>query len=89
MAGNTTRSNINIRFISWNIKGLNYIVKTKKVISYLQSLKGDIFYFLQETPLHNSDVSRIKSAWISHCFHSKFGVHERVAAILVHKNIAF
>lgn len=88
MAGNTTRSNINIRFISWNVKGLNNIVKTKKVLSHLQSLKGDIIFF-QETHLRTLDVSRIKSAWISHCFHSKFGVKARGAAILVHKNVAF
>ncbi len=43
---------------------------------------------MQETHLRTSDVSNIKSAWISHCFHSKFGVKARGAAILVHKNTA-
>lgn len=78
----------NLRFISWNLKGANQVVKRNKVMTHLKQLRGDIF-FLQETHLCSSEVNRIKRPWIGHFFHSKFPVRARGAAILIHKNVPF
>lgn len=77
-----------IRLISWNVKGMNNNVKSNKVISHLQELKGDLF-FLQETHLCKSESSRIKKPWMSHLFHSRFSERARGAAIIIHKDVAF
>ncbi len=74
--------------ISWNTKGMNKAVKIRKVMMQMQHLKGDII-FLQETHLKTSDVQRIKRAWMSHVFHSKFSAKARGAAIIISKNIQF
>lgn len=61
MAGNKTKDNNNIRFVSWNIKGVNQITKLNKVMAHLSQFKGDIL-FLQETHLRAADVPRLKKA---------------------------
>ena len=53
-----------------------------------QHLNGDII-FLQETHLKSSDTLRIKRAWMSHLFHSKFSHKARGAAIIINKNVRF
>ena len=83
----TTRGKT-LRFISWNLKGINQTIKRNKVMSHLNLLRGDVF-FLQETHLRSSDVNRIKRPWLGHTFHSKFPCRARGAAILVHKNVPF
>jgi exonuclease III len=76
------------RFVSWNVRGVNGAIKRGKAISQLRQLKGDI-YFLQETHLKTSEISRIKRPWMSHVFHFKFSARARGAAIIVSKNITF
>lgn len=63
-------------------------IKIGKVLTQLQHLKGDVM-FLQETHLRTSDTTRIKRAWMSHLFHSKFTEKARGAAIIIHKRIMF
>ena len=41
----------NLRFISWNLKGANQVVKRNKVMTHLKQLKGDIFFFTGDPPL--------------------------------------
>lgn len=53
-----------VRFISWNVKGLNGPVKRTKVFSHLKQLKPDIL-FLQETHLRVEDHNRLNRNWIS------------------------
>lgn len=60
-------------FISWNLKGVNQSVKLNKVMTHLRQLRGDIF-FLQETHLRCSEVTRIRRPWIGDVIHSKFCV---------------
>lgn len=88
MSNTTTPQNQGCRFVSWNVRGVNGIIKRGKVISHLRQLRGDI-YFLQETHLKTSEISRIKRPWMSHVFHSKFSVRARGSAIIISKNITF
>lgn len=77
-----------VRFISWNVKGLNGPVKRAKVFSHLKQLKPDIL-FLQETHLRLEDHNRLRRNWISQIFHSKFTSRSRGVAILVAKSTQF
>lgn len=78
----------NIKFVSWNVKGLNIPAKSGKILSHLQSLKGDIC-FLQETHLRSREISRIKKPWMGHLFHSRYSERARGAAIIIHRDVVF
>lgn len=78
----------NLRFISWNLKGVNQSAKLDKVMIYLRQLRADIF-FLQETHLRFSEVTRIRRPWKGDVFHSKYSARARGAAILIHKSVPF
>ena len=58
-----------VRFISWNIKGLNGPVKRARIFNHLKYLKCEIA-FLQETHLLLKDQIRLRKAWVGHVFHS-------------------
>lgn len=77
-----------LRFVSWNIKGINGPVKRGKVFSHLKQLKTDIA-FLQETRLLIKDHHRLKAQWVGQAFHSNFDNKSRGTAILIHKRIKF
>ena len=76
------------KFISWNVKGVNNIIKRRRVMSHLEQLKVDIA-FLQETHLCNDSVAGLKHHWVGQVFHSKFNAKARGTAILINKNISF
>ncbi len=46
------------KIASWNVRGLNNLIKRNKVFSHLSELKTEIA-FLQETHLLNRDQSRL------------------------------
>lgn len=77
-----------LRFVSWNVKGLNSPVKRGKIFSHLKHLKTDIA-FLQETHLTLKDHHRLKASWVGQSFHSKFSSKSRGAAIILHKKVQF
>lgn len=85
---NAIPGNRDVNIISWNVKGLNHILKRKKVLSHLQHL-GVGIAMLQETHLRNRDHIRIHKDWVGQMFQSKFDSKSRGAAILIHKNIQF
>lgn len=85
---NAVKTGSGVRLISWNTKGMNNMIKTGKVLTQLQYLKGDVM-FLQETHLRTSDTPWIKRAWMGHLFHSKFTDRVRGAAIIIHKRVLF
>lgn len=77
-----------VRFISWNVKGMNGPVKRARIFAHLKVLKCEIA-FLQETHLLVKDHLRLRKAWVGQSFHSKFDHKSRGVAILVHKKIPF
>ena len=48
-----------LQFMSWNVRGLNKIVKLEQVMNRLWQLKA-IIIFLQETHLTSEDVIRVR-----------------------------
>lgn len=77
-----------VKFISWNVKGVNNVTKRRRVMSHLQQLKVDIA-FLQETHLCNNNIAWLKQHWVGHVFHSTFNAKARGTVILINKGISF
>lgn len=77
-----------INFVSWNVRGLNALIKRNKVLSHLEDLHTHIA-FLQETHLRPSEHKRIHRRWVGHLFHSKFSCRSRGVAVLINKNVQF
>ena len=72
-----------VRFISWNIRGMNGPVKRAQFFSHLQRLHTEIA-FLQETHLRVQDQVLLRKAWIGQVYHSTFSSRARGAAIIIH-----
>jgi len=77
-----------VRFISWNVRGLNGPVKRARILNHLKYLKCEIA-FLQETHLLVKDQVRLRRAWVGQVFHSDLNSRTRGTAILIHKKIQF
>ena len=77
-----------VRFMSWNIKGIQHPIKRNRVFTHLKSLGSDIM-FLKETHLRASEHTKLKKGWIDQIFHSNYGNRSRGAAILIRKGVPF
>lgn len=53
-----------MKFISFNVNGLNSPVKLKQVIQYLKKHKADIA-FIQETHLTVEEHKKLKREWVA------------------------
>ena len=81
-------NNSSIRFLSWNVKGMNSPIKRSKILTHLKRLNTDIA-FLQETHFRNRDHIRLKCPWVGDIFHSTFDSKARGVAILINKRVNF
>lgn len=54
--------NVNLKFTSWNVRGLVKLAKVKQVITRLKQIKSSVVY-LQETHLLSDEVMKIKRRW--------------------------
>lgn len=77
-----------VKFVNWNCKGLNSLVKRNKVFHHLKYLGAHLIY-LQETHLKPSTYSRARCGWIVHSFHSSYQSNSTGVAILIHKSVNF
>ena len=80
--------NSQVRFVSWNVKGLNGPVKRSRVFSHLKSINADIL-FLQETHLRLKDHTRLRKVWIGQVYHSRHDGSSKGVAILINKKVQF
>uniref|UniRef100_A0A669BRS1 Reverse transcriptase domain-containing protein n=1 Tax=Oreochromis niloticus TaxID=8128 RepID=A0A669BRS1_ORENI len=81
-------SSSSVRFLSWNVKGLNNPVKRSKIFSHLKRLNPDIV-FLQETHLQDTHHCKLRYSWVGETFHSTFNSKARGVAILISKKVDF
>ena len=58
-----------LKYVTFNVKGLNSPIKRKRVNTYLKKLKADIV-FLPETHLTASEHKNLKREWEGHVFAS-------------------
>lgn len=77
-----------LNFVTWNVKGMNNLIKRNKIMAHLRLLKAGVA-FLQETHILNADVVKLKQCWVGQVFHSCFNVKSRGTAILIRKDIPF
>ena len=77
-----------VRFISWNIKGIQHPIKRTRIFTHLKSMNPDIMY-LQETHLRAGEHLKLKKGWVDQIFHSNYGDRSRGAAILIRKGVPF
>ena len=82
MCSTITSQGKDCRFVLWDVRGVNGVIRRGKVMAHLLQLKGDI-YFLQENHLRPSEISCIRRPWMSPVFHSKFSKRTRGAAIVI------
>lgn len=74
-----------LKFVSFNVNGLNGPIKRKRVLTYLKKLKVDLV-FLQETHLTAQEHKKLKREWVGQVVSSSFNSRARGVAILVNKN---
>lgn len=75
-----------IKITSWNVRGLNKLVKLKRVLDRIKLLKSQII-FLQES--HLTDTTKVKKRWPGQIFAAPFNSQARGVIILIHKSIPF
>ena len=77
-----------LKFVSWNVKGLDHPVKRRRLFSHIKQFKP-AFIFLQEKHIRGSDNTRLMSRWAEQHFHSSFQAKARGVSVLVDQNIPF
>uniref|UniRef100_A0A3P9DD09 exodeoxyribonuclease III n=1 Tax=Maylandia zebra TaxID=106582 RepID=A0A3P9DD09_9CICH len=78
----------NTKIITLNVKGINHVIKRRKIISLLKKDRVQIA-LLQETHLTDSEHLKLKRDWVGQIYYSSFNSKSRGVAILVHKNLPF
>uniref|UniRef100_A0A3P9BZE4 exodeoxyribonuclease III n=1 Tax=Maylandia zebra TaxID=106582 RepID=A0A3P9BZE4_9CICH len=78
----------NTKIITLNVKGINHVIKRRKIISLLKKDRVQIA-LLQETHLTDSEHLKLKRDWVGQIYYSSFTSKSRGVAILVHKNLPF
>lgn len=77
-----------LQFTSWNVRGLNKLVKLKQVMNRIQQLKAKVI-FLQETHLTSEEIVRVGRRWPGQVFSASFSSHSRGVITLIHKSLPF
>lgn len=75
-----------IKITSWNVRGLNKLVKLKQVLGRIRLFKSQII-FLQET--HLTDMTKVKKRWPGQVFAAPFNSQARGVTILIHQSVPF
>ena len=77
---------LEIKFTSWNCRGLQKLKKVKQVMRRLKDLHSNII-FLQETHLDGKDDLKIRRRWQGEVFSAPFNTQARGVMTLVHRSI--
>lgn len=76
------------KLTTWNVKGINNVVKRRKILSSLKK-EGAHIAFLQETHLSDFEHAKLRRDWVDQVFYSSFNSKSRGVAILLHKRLPF
>ena len=79
---------VEVKFTSWNCRGLQKIKKVKQVMGRLKDMHSNIV-FLQETHLAPNEDIKIKKRWRGEVFSAPFTSQARGVMTLIHKSIPF
>lgn len=79
---------MDMKFLTFNCRGLQDFVKRRKIFHYLRSLESDII-FLQETHSSKSDEVTWKQQWGERIWFSSHNSNSRGVAILIRNSVSF
>lgn len=71
----------NTKIITLNVKGMNHVVKRRKILSMLKKDKVQVA-LLQETHLTDLEHLKLKRDWVGQIYSSSFNSKSRGVAIL-------
>lgn len=77
-----------LKLVSWNIRGLNNKVKRALMFKYLNNHRPHIL-FLQETHLLGNKILALRRPWVRQAFHATYSSYARGVAILLNKSLAY
>lgn len=77
-----------MRLATWNVNGLGYPVKRKKVMMMLKNKNYDVV-FLQETHMSKEESEKLCTGWVGHVFYSIGSSKSRGVITLVSKHLQF
>lgn len=77
-----------LKITSWNVRGLNKLVKLKQVMNRIRQIKAQVV-FLQETHLSNEDTIRVRRRWPGRVFHASYSSQSRGVITLIHTSVPF
>lgn len=62
-----------LRFTSWNVRGLNKITKLRQVMNRLKNLHSKIF-FLQEIHVTATELKQVQRRWSGQIIHATYNI---------------
>lgn len=77
---------LEIKFTSWNCRGLQNYIKLKQIMGRLKSIKSQII-FLQEIHLSINEDIRLRTRWQGKVLSAPFNTQARGVATLIHRSI--
>uniref|UniRef100_A0A3B3D4Y1 exodeoxyribonuclease III n=1 Tax=Oryzias melastigma TaxID=30732 RepID=A0A3B3D4Y1_ORYME len=80
--------NIEIKIITLNVKGINHVVKRRKILTGLKKDKVHVA-LLQETHLTDLEHLKLRQDWVGQVFFASYTSKSRVVAIIIHKHLPF
>lgn len=81
-------STTDLKMASWNLKGINNVIKKKTVLTYLKLSKVDIA-FIQETHRNMKESLKLRCSWVGKIFSSPGTGKSRGVSILINKAVNF
>lgn len=75
-----------LKFLTWNVKGINRVIKRKKVWLFLQKQNCDICC-VQETHIQKSDLNFLKNPKLGHCFAAGSDKKKKGVALYIKQNL--
>lgn len=73
---------------TWNLKGVNNVIKRKKILNILKKNKIQIA-LLQETHLSDKEHQKLCRDWVGQIYSSSFSTKRCGVCILLHRNLPF
>ena len=84
----TGSSSMGLMLMSWNVRGLNNVVKRKKVLTFIKSKRCDIV-FMQETHLLLQESKKLCKDWVGFVGAACGSSNSRGVATLISKHLQF
>lgn len=79
---------IELKCITWNVRGLRAKAKRNAVLSYLKAQRADLMV-LVETHITGQLQMALKKTWVGWLYQALYSAHSRGVAVLIAKTVRF